>query len=73
MIFRMLTFSIVWLVLAVAVTVFAIMRRKPLAVHEDAAGQSPESGHGLLVLAVVYGVALLAGFVLVSRFFISTI
>ena len=69
----MLTFSIVWVVLAVAVTVFAIMRRKPLAIHQDNAGQSPESGHGLLVLAVVYGVVLLAGFVLVSRFFISSL
>ena len=69
----MLTFSIVWVVLAVAVTVFAIMRKKPIAIHQDNVGPGPESGHGLLVLAVVYGVVLLAGFVFVSRFFISSL
>jgi hypothetical protein len=68
----MLTFSIVWLVLAAAVIVSAITRRIPARVQESPDVEVPESGRAVTALAVIYGLALLAGFVWVSRFLVST-
>lgn len=68
----MLTLSIAWVVLAVTVTSFAIVRRTPAGIHEDADVRVPESGRALTLFAVIYGVALLAGFVFVSRFLVSS-
>ena len=61
----MLTYSIVWVVLAATVIVLA-MNRKTAANLDQGEIQTGESGKGLAVLAVVYGLLLLAGFVYVS-------
>ena len=68
----MLTFSILWLALAASVCVIAILRKSPATTGEDSGRQTGESGAALTVLAVLYGVALLAGFVYVSRFLVSS-
>ncbi|HYL78132.1 MAG TPA: hypothetical protein VEU96_28210 [Bryobacteraceae bacterium] len=61
----MLTYSIVWVALAAAVIVIAMNRRT--ATNLDR-GDVPagESGKGLAVFAIGYGLLLLAGFVYVS-------
>lgn len=61
----MLTYSIVWLVLAATVIVVA-MNRRTAPVQDRGDAQTSESGKGLAVLAFVYGAVLLAGFVYVS-------
>jgi hypothetical protein len=58
----MFTLSILWVVLAATVTMIATMKRAPAVPHE-AAVQIRESDRVLTLLAVVYGVVLLAGFV----------
>lgn len=67
----MLTLSILWLVLAVSVPVIAILRKAPDKEAQQSAVLTRESGGALTVLAVIYGVALLAGFVCVSKFLVS--
>jgi hypothetical protein len=66
--FEMLAFSIVWLTLAVTVTLLAM---KTGSGATELASVEAESGHGVAVLAAVYGLALLAGFFYVSKFLIS--
>jgi len=61
----MLTYSIVWVALAAAVIMIA-MNRKTAANADQGEVQTGESGKGLAVFAVVYGLLLLAGFVYVS-------
>ena len=61
----MLTYSIVWVVLAATVIVLA-MNRKTATNLDRGDVQTGESGKGLTVFAVVYGLLLLAGFVYVS-------
>jgi hypothetical protein len=68
----MLALSIVWVVLAATVTTIATMRTGPAKMRQDAGVQVRESGRALLLLAVIYGVALLAGFVYVSKFLVSS-
>ena len=68
----MLTLSILWLVLAASVCVITILRKSPGTTAEDPGRQASESGGALTVLAVLYGMALLAGFVYVSRFLVSS-
>ena len=68
----MLTFSIVWVILAAAVPL-AAMTRKTRAVPESGAVPSRESGKAIAVLAVVYGLTLLAGFIYVGRFLVSSL
>lgn len=66
----MLTLSILWVVLAATVTTIAITRTTPAGM-QDAVVRVRESGRALTLLAAVYGVALLAGFVYVSKFIVS--
>jgi len=68
----MLTYSIVWLVLAAAVIIIAKNRRTP-ALQNSCEAPVPsepmaanERGSGFALLAIVYGLLLLAGFVFVS-------
>lgn len=61
----MLTYSIVWVVLAATVIMIA-MNRKTATTLDRGEVQSGETGKGLAVFAVVYGLLLLAGFVYVS-------
>lgn len=67
----MLTLSILWLVLAASVIVIAILRRASAKTMQESGLQTSESGEALSLLAVIYGVALLAGFVCVSKFLVS--
>lgn len=61
----MLILSITWVALAAAVTVIAIMKKA--AVDQDNGEvQVKEPGKPVTVLAVIYGLALLGGFVYVS-------
>jgi len=67
----MLTLSILWVLLAAAVIVVALNRR-PTATGSHAA-HVKDSGKALEVLAALYSLALLAGFLYVSRFLVSSL
>ena len=68
----MLTFSIIWVVLAAAVSVIALLRRTaPAPAREIENPPARESGQSLLVFATVYGIILLTGFVCIGRFLLS--
>jgi hypothetical protein len=69
----MLTLSILWVVLAATVTMIAIMRKTPATARQEAGSQVRESGHALTLLAVIYGVVLLAGFVYIGKFLVSSL
>jgi hypothetical protein len=69
----MFTLSILWIVLAAAVTMIATMRKGPASVPQKAGVPVRESGTVVTLLAVIYGVMLLAGFVYVSRFLVSSL
>jgi hypothetical protein len=68
----MLTLSIFWVVLAATVTMIATVRKVP-AISRDPGVQTRESGRALTLLAVVYGLTLLAGFVYISKFLVSSL
>jgi len=67
----MLTVSIVWVLLAAAVIVIASVRRSGAARNNTL--QARDSGRTLVLLAALYSLALLAGFVYVSRFLVSSL
>lgn len=68
----MLAFSIIWLLLAGVVTVFAMVRRS--ANHDDQPGlEKKDSGNVLTFVAAIYGLALLAGFLYVSKLLVSNL
>ena len=67
----MLTLSILWVFLAATVILIAILRKAPASMPSDSGVQLRESGRALTLFAVIYGVALLAGFVYVSKFLVS--
>jgi hypothetical protein len=66
----MLALSILWVVLAAAVTMIATMKKAP-ASPLNAGVKARESGRVLTLLAVVYGAVLLAGFVYIGQFLVS--
>ena len=68
----MLVFSITWLMLAVTVTLFAMKTRSRATELERVDSEARESGHGVALLASIYGLVLLAGFFYVTKFFISS-
>ena len=70
---EMLAFSIIWLMLAVTVTLFALKTRSGATELDSVAVEAKESGRGIALLAVVYGLALLAGFLYVGKFLISNL
>jgi hypothetical protein len=61
----MLIYSIVWVMLAATVIVIAMNRRTTASVDQGDV-QTGESGKGLTIFAMIYGLVLLAGFVYVS-------
>ena len=69
----MLTFSVLWMLLAVIVTVVANERRSARTCQNSADIQAHDSGRILVVLAAIYGLALLAGFVYISKFLVSSL
>ena len=69
----MLTFCVIWLMLAATVTLLATRRKSAIASDEHTAFETKFSGKALTLLAAIYGLALLAGFVYVSGFLISSL
>ena len=65
----MLTVSVLWVVLAAVVTVAAMTRKSTGTREQEKPSRAP--GRALAVAAVLYSLALLAGFVYVSKFFVS--
>lgn len=61
----MLTFSVVWVILAAAVTMLAMVRRSS-ASQEQGEVQIRDSGNGMMILAVLCGLVLVAGFVYIG-------
>jgi hypothetical protein len=66
----MLTLSVLWVVLAVAVTVAALWRKSARAAV-NAIQARDDSGKVLLVAAVIYSLALCVGFFCVGKFFVA--
>lgn len=69
----MLAFSVLWLTLAVTVSLLAMKTRSGAAELNRADIEAKESGNGVAFLAAIYGLALLAGFLYVSKFLISNL
>jgi len=67
----MLTPSIIWLTLAVSVTVLAMKARSRATQIETMESEGGDSGSGVALVAAVYGVALLAGFFYIGKVLIS--
>lgn len=67
----MLIVTILWVVLAATAILLATLR-KSVSGQPHAEGQSRESGSALMALAVVYGLALLVGFVYVSKLLLAS-
>jgi len=67
----MLAFSVIWLFLAVTVTLLAMSRRSHAAgeAHADA---GKVQGNAIVFLAAIYSLALLAGFLYLSKFLVSS-
>jgi hypothetical protein len=69
----MFAFSVIWLLLAVTVTVLAITRR-PLAIRQQSpVRETNDSGKAMALLAAIYGLALFAGFLYLSKLLVSTL
>ena len=67
----MLTFSVLWVVLAAAVTVLAMMRRTTVENPDSAEPQPHESGDVLAFVALFSSLLLLAGFLYVGSSLVS--
>jgi len=67
----MLTFSILWVALAAAVTLMAMIRRSASAPADHSETHVKDSGRSLAFIAVASTLVLLAGFVYVGRFLVS--
>jgi len=61
----MMTFSVVWILLAAMVTLVATMRRAPPA-RGPAQVQARQSGKALSVVAILYSLILIAGFLYIG-------
>ncbi len=62
----MLTFSILWVMLAAAVTGLALVRRATTDSHDYAEPQAKELGNVVTFLAVLSSLLLVAGFIYVG-------
>jgi len=61
----MMTFSVVWILLAAMVTLVAMMRRAvPPRAHAQV--QVRQSGRALSIIAILYSLVLIAGFLYIS-------
>ena len=69
----MLIFSIAWLMLAVAVTLIAMKTRSRVTDLDRVRIEAKESGHGVALLASIYGLTLLAGFFYLTKLLISNL
>lgn len=69
----MLAFSVIWLVLAATVTLLATKRKSVVADQDRGEFEAKVSANTLVLLAAVYSLALLAGFLYLTRFLISNL
>ena len=69
----MLTFSVLWVALAAAITVLAMVRRAVSPAQENTPAQSNESADFLTYLAVLSCLILLAGFLYVGKFLVAAL
>ena len=69
----MLAFSIIWLLLAVTVTLLAMRRRAGANGQNHADQETNLSGNTLVFLAALYSLVLLAGFLYVGKFLVSSL
>lgn len=69
----MFAFSVIWLLLAVTVTVLAMTRRSVTVQQQTPARETNDSGRAIIFLAALYGLALFAGFLYLSKLFVSTL
>ena len=69
----MVAFSVIWLMLAVTVSLRAMKTRSRATELDRVDIEAKESGYGFTFLAAVYGLALLAGFLYVSTSLISNL
>jgi hypothetical protein len=69
----MLTFSVLWVALAAAITLIAMVRRTLSPAEEKAPAKSNESADFLTYLAVVSCLVLLAGFLCVGKFLVAAL
>jgi hypothetical protein len=67
----MLPFSVLWVTLAAAITLMAMIRRSANSPADHSETRVNDSGKALALLAVVSSLVLLAGFVFVGRFLVS--
>jgi hypothetical protein len=67
----MLTLSVLWVVLAGAITVLAMLKRSRGAVSDSAQVQPKDSDDGFALLGIVSCLVLLAGFLYVGRFLVA--
>ena len=61
----MMTFSVVWILLAAMVTLVAMTRRSAPA-HARAEVQARQSGKALRIVAILYSLILIAGFLYIG-------
>lgn len=69
----MFAFSIIWLVLAVAVIVVATARRSESVQQQASVRETSTRGNAVVFLAAIYGLALFAGFLYLSKFLVSAL
>ncbi len=69
----MLIVSLVWVALAAAAILIATLRTFADSRPDGCAAPVKESGKALAVLAALYGLALLAGFLCVSNYLVSSL
>ena len=67
----MLTFTVVWLMLAATVTLLAMKRKSAALEKGRLQAETKVSGKAWMLVAAIYSLALLAGFLCLSKFFIA--
>ena len=67
----MLTFSVLWIVLAATVSVLAMTRRSANDAPNSIQAQAKESGDAFEFVALASCIVLLAGFVYVGKFLVA--
>ncbi len=68
----MLAFSVIWLFLAGTVTLFAMLRRSHAAEQSRADIDSKVTGNAIALLAAIYSLALVAGFLYLGKILVSS-
>lgn len=69
----MFVFTLIWSLLAVVVTIFATARRSVFIPRPPSTKEASGSGRGIALVAAFYSLALLAGFLYLTKFLVSTL